>query len=268
MSGPARNSMCPCGSGKKYKRCCLDKIGTASKLPKISDNKTLICHTFSVTFDPIEDSLIACLPQEDQEKYQHAAHDLTVHHNGLKTLPVFQELVRKYPHVPIFHNNLLNARQFLGQEEEVEKGVIELYRQFPNYLFAKLGQATLYLRQEKIDLIPEIFNQTFDLKMLYPDRELFHIMEVRAFYHFLGRYFFYTGREDQLACCHGLLADIDRESKEAEHLEELLDYIEVKKVLLDLPAKAKARILKKKSKKSRTQKISQNDLPEQLSFTE
>jgi hypothetical protein len=25
MAKPGRNDPCPCGSGKKYKRCCLDK---------------------------------------------------------------------------------------------------------------------------------------------------------------------------------------------------------------------------------------------------
>ena len=29
MGGIARNSLCPCGSGKKYKHCCLNKQETA-----------------------------------------------------------------------------------------------------------------------------------------------------------------------------------------------------------------------------------------------
>lgn len=30
---PGRNDACPCGSGKKYKRCCLDKDAAASRHP-------------------------------------------------------------------------------------------------------------------------------------------------------------------------------------------------------------------------------------------
>ncbi len=30
---PARNAACPCGSGKKYKRCCLEKAGSAQAAP-------------------------------------------------------------------------------------------------------------------------------------------------------------------------------------------------------------------------------------------
>lgn len=30
---PSRNDKCPCGSGKKAKRCCLDKIKALAALP-------------------------------------------------------------------------------------------------------------------------------------------------------------------------------------------------------------------------------------------
>jgi hypothetical protein len=30
---PGRNEKCPCGSGKKAKRCCLEKIKTLAALP-------------------------------------------------------------------------------------------------------------------------------------------------------------------------------------------------------------------------------------------
>jgi hypothetical protein len=30
---PGRNDKCPCGSGKKAKRCCLDKIKAFAALP-------------------------------------------------------------------------------------------------------------------------------------------------------------------------------------------------------------------------------------------
>jgi len=30
---PGRNEKCPCGSGKKAKRCCLDKLKTLAALP-------------------------------------------------------------------------------------------------------------------------------------------------------------------------------------------------------------------------------------------
>jgi hypothetical protein len=30
---PGRNDQCPCGSGKKAKRCCLDKLKALAALP-------------------------------------------------------------------------------------------------------------------------------------------------------------------------------------------------------------------------------------------
>jgi hypothetical protein len=32
---PRRNAKCPCGSGKKAKKCCLNKIKTLAALPPV-----------------------------------------------------------------------------------------------------------------------------------------------------------------------------------------------------------------------------------------
>lgn len=33
-----RNDLCPCGSGKKYKRCCLDKQNQQEKKEKVNES--------------------------------------------------------------------------------------------------------------------------------------------------------------------------------------------------------------------------------------
>jgi hypothetical protein len=38
---PGRNDPCPCGSGKKYKKCCLDKVQLAVKLAKEQSRKEM-----------------------------------------------------------------------------------------------------------------------------------------------------------------------------------------------------------------------------------
>jgi len=39
---PGRNDKCPCGSGKKAKKCCLDKIKTLAALPPVVREQVVV----------------------------------------------------------------------------------------------------------------------------------------------------------------------------------------------------------------------------------
>ena len=41
MGKPGRNDPCPCGSGKKYKNCCLEKDEASRRLERQASNATL-----------------------------------------------------------------------------------------------------------------------------------------------------------------------------------------------------------------------------------
>lgn len=54
---------------------------------------------------------------------------------------------------------------------------------------------------------PKILD-TFDLKMLYPDRNTFHVSEVVTFYSTTGRYYLATGNTDSALVCLNLLENV------------------------------------------------------------
>lgn len=39
---PGRNDKCPCGSGKKSKKCCLDKIKALAALPPVVREQVVV----------------------------------------------------------------------------------------------------------------------------------------------------------------------------------------------------------------------------------
>ncbi len=39
---PGRNDKCPCGSGKKAKKCCLDKIKALAALPPVLREQVVV----------------------------------------------------------------------------------------------------------------------------------------------------------------------------------------------------------------------------------
>jgi tetratricopeptide (TPR) repeat protein len=67
MAKPGRNSPCPCGSGKKYKRCCLDKdvaaefeherLAAAAWLPIVDVDIVDSFDEFGIDIDDAEDEV-------------------------------------------------------------------------------------------------------------------------------------------------------------------------------------------------------------------
>lgn len=65
--------------------------------------------------------------------------------------------------------------------ENAEKIALRNYELYPGYLFAKTNNAHFCLEAGKSDEIEKIFEGKYDLKSLYPKREIFHISEFLAF---------------------------------------------------------------------------------------
>ncbi|MBN1935009.1 MAG: hypothetical protein JW934_10110 [Anaerolineae bacterium] len=65
---------------------------------------------------------------------------------------------------------------------------MENYRRNPDYLFARLNYAELFLRRGDYERVAEILEHKFDLKLLYPRRNRFHVSEVSNFIGLVGLY--------------------------------------------------------------------------------
>ena len=96
--------------------------------------------------------------------------------------------------MPVIYNYLSYAYQSKGDRENGRWWIEECYRRFPDYLFARVNMALLYLSKNEYQRAEEIFAGKFDLKSLYPEREVFHIGEVTAFYHVVIKLYQAQGR--------------------------------------------------------------------------
>ncbi len=70
------------------------------------------------------------------------------------------------------------AYSSIGEDDKAEVIIKKNYEQNPDYLFAKCNYAEICFHRGQIEKIPEIFNNKFDLKLLYPKRKRFHISEL------------------------------------------------------------------------------------------
>jgi hypothetical protein len=108
------------------------------------------------------------------------------YHQTARTL---SELKDKYPAAKRLYNLLGICYEMTDEEEKVENLIIESYKKFPNYLFARTGYVSYWMRKGDYTKFNEVFSNCYNLKSLYPERSKFHISEALSFFIVCGRYF-------------------------------------------------------------------------------
>ena len=161
---------------------------------------------YEVTTEPIYNRDYKQLPRRaqaimDQLYYQ-------VHTHPQEAIPKIKKLIKKYPHIPNLYNYLSVAYNRSGQQKKSEAVILEQYRRTPDYLFARINYAEICLYRGEYEKIPEIFDHKFDLKLLYPERDRFHITEVVNFIGVIGIYFARTGNREAAQKYYDIIREI------------------------------------------------------------
>ena len=175
---------------------------------------------YEITDEPLENRHINKLPVQVRE----ALDDLydKAQHRPKEAIPELERLVATYPHIPSFYNHLSVAYLHAGDSAKAEELVLETYRRFPKYLFAKTNRAHNCLQKGEIEKIPGIFNHKFDLKLLYPHRKRFHLSEFVAFAGVMCRYFDAIGEKDTAALYYRALKRIAPRHPMTKHTKRVL----------------------------------------------
>jgi len=151
-----------------------------------SEAVTLRLNSYSISFEPIDNMVSDELRKKLDES--RISVNLLEQRPDLLIKPL-EELYEQYPHEPSLLNNLAFAYQGIGDSRTAITLFKKLKTSFPDYLFAKISKALTELSYNRYEEIPAIFNNCFDLKDLYPERDIFHVGEVMAFFHVMGIYF-------------------------------------------------------------------------------
>ncbi len=92
-----------------------------------------------------------------------------------------KKAITRYPHLPQFKNFLVVYYMLAGIETNAWSVNRKLVEKHPEYLFGKINLAREYLIKDELELIPDVLGEDLDLKALYPERDLFHVSEVRDY---------------------------------------------------------------------------------------
>ena len=193
------------------------KLQQKNILPKINGLRLL---QYEITYDPIEDHTIDNLPSHVQKEIDKLYY--MIHKHPKQAIPRLRELLNEYHHIPKLYNFLSGAYALVSDTTKADALTQELYEKYPDYLFAKIQYAELCLRNKDLQKIPVIFNNKFDLQLLYPERKVFHISEMLSFIGFMGEYSCQRSDFQQAERYLEILKELDPEDLRTKRLDNKL----------------------------------------------
>ncbi len=147
---------------------------------------------YEIVDDPIEETRVGLSPEVEAEYAD--LHERTM--NAPATaIPRLEELVAKYPSIPVLKNWLSVAYTATCRRADADAMEERLWRDHPDYPFARVARALYHLQRDELDEVPEVLGK-LDLKLMYPHRNVFHISEVVALYNVLAEWCYRKGQPE------------------------------------------------------------------------
>ena len=144
MPKPGRNDPCPCGSGKKYKHCCLDKDRAAELASAVAQRVALQAQQATQKANQValqkgyqeewQESLVALQEARALDAASNAVVDLVRAGRLDEAEQAARELLARYPEVHDGHDRLGMVHEARGQFREAAdcyRKVIEFTRANP-----------------------------------------------------------------------------------------------------------------------------------------
>ncbi len=188
---------------------------------KRDDVAVIHFNEYDIVYEPMDDEYSDLVPPEIEKEISVDLY-LLAGDNPRKAIHRLNELRLQYPKHPRIYNYLAKAYSYVRDAKKMIEVVEENYRRNPDYLFAKINYAQICLRRGDVQKIPIIFDHKFDLKMLYPERNEFHVTEAVSFFGMLGIYLLKIDNMDQSKRMFMILEDIDPDAEMTKELKRLI----------------------------------------------
>jgi tetratricopeptide (TPR) repeat protein len=138
--------------------------------------------SYSISYDALDKPVLPDPAASDEALAQtrdslHAQ----MYHDPQSAIPRLAALLQQYPDSPLLMNWLAACHSRLGQFAEVSRLARRNFDLHPDYLFARVNYAQTLLEEGKVKEAGDVMGNKWDLKALYPHRDVFHISEYVAF---------------------------------------------------------------------------------------
>lgn len=198
---------------------------------KVVSKKTtnLVYYEYTITDEPINLHKIPAEIENDVEELY-----FEIQHRPKDTINRLETLLENFPNIPQLYNYLSIAYSMVGDNKKAEEIIKNSFRENPDYLFGRINYAEICINKGDLHKIPEIFNNTYELKMLYPERDVFHVSEVVGFFGVTGLYFNAIGNNEQANVCLKTLKRLSPEHPFTNKLDKQIMLSSLKNKCLNL----------------------------------
>lgn len=166
--------------------------------------------TYDITTEPVApdrpDPAMMQMTEEERAELFDLLHD-----DPEAALPRLIAWVERYPDSRILRNWLAMAYSSTGDNVSAERETTLLYEREPDYLFARVAMAQFCLHRGEIHRVAELFDHKLDLKLLYPQRNVFHLSEFLAFARVMVEYYLRKNEHCAAVRYHELMEEMDPE---------------------------------------------------------
>lgn len=165
---------------------------------------------YHISRAPVDDKKEVKLPKKIEQRKKYIFDHLIEQPEEL--LDELLQLTNDYPQVREFDNYLANCYKLLGNQKAHEDYTLRLFQRHPDYLFGRFQLGLIYVEQERFTELLELFGGKFDLQVLAPERNTFHISEAESFFYIAGHYFAWNDDVTELNHSIGVLNELEPES--------------------------------------------------------
>ena len=155
MSKPGRNDPCPCGSGKKYKACCLTKVQThvSDRVDTTRLLQTAIGQHQSGQWQRAKAQYQHILQMDPRQADALHLLGLIEHQQGdsMRALAHIQQAIHQRPGEALFYFNLANMQQDLDQLDAAVASFERALALQPDDVACAIGLGTALRAQNRLD---------------------------------------------------------------------------------------------------------------------
>lgn len=166
---------------------------------------------YKLTWEPIE---VDSIP----ESLQDALEDIfwEAQNPRKNTITKIKRLIKKYPQNLQLRNYLSATYNALGYKDKAMEINNQLIDEYPDYFFARVNKAYHHEANEEYEEMEELMGKGFDLKTLYPDRNVFHVAEFMSMQMIALSYYIGTGDLEQAELRLEMMEEVDPDSESIE----------------------------------------------------
>jgi len=212
------------------------KLVGRGREPLIRESESAHILSYEITDAPLPEPSFDRLPEQVKDELE-TLYEKVLLQKPQEALGVLKPLVEQYPDVPQLYNYLHTAYRQLNDRTNARWVLQETLERFPDYLFGRIAYATDCLQRGELEKVPEIFENKYELKLLYPKRKRFHISEVLGFCATMAWYFHSRREFDRAEMYYKPMQQLDPEHRNTLFIKGLLYPSQLDTLLRKLVAK-------------------------------